>query len=99
MRVPYAVQGFLFAPAFIGLVFFLQVTCPEPSGGGCFADLFTLPMFMPVVFIHYVWGGLAILTQYELMFVVLYWSLVGALFGLCFDIYKEDERGSQNPSL
>lgn len=92
MRVPYSVQGALFAPTLMGLVFVLQVTCPEPVGGGCFADNFTIPLFMPAVFLNSVLSGAGAFGQYELLFIMLYWVLVGALFGFIFDLYRDQSQ-------
>lgn len=92
MKVPYSIQGFLFAPTLIGLVFMLQITCPLPAGGGCFADNFTVPLFMPAVFLSSFWSGWQVFTQYELLFLVLYWSLVGFLLGLCFDLHEDEHH-------
>lgn len=87
MKVPYSLQGALFAPAMIGLILALKVTCPVPTGGGCFADHFAVPMFLPSIFTYKVFPSVpTYIANYELLFIVLYWSLIGFLIGLCFDV-------------
>ena len=70
------------------VVFFIKVTCPAPAGGGCFADTVATPIFMPVVFMHRMFDTTYGSLWVELLFLVVYWSLVGMLIGFCFDLYR-----------
>jgi hypothetical protein len=95
MRVPYSIQGALFSPALIGLILALKVTCPVPTGGGCFADNFAVPLFLPSIFAHKIFGSVpAFVINYEFLIIVLYWSFVGFLIGFCFDILVERSKES-----
>jgi len=85
MHVPYSIQGALFGPALIGLSLFLKVLCLTPTGMGCFADFLAVPIFLPLIFIYKIVGE-GWIMYHELWFVVLYWSLVGCLIGLIFDL-------------
>ena len=85
MRIPYFVQGAFFGPALIGLTLVLKVACPASVGAGCFADSLAVPIFLPLIFVYKIVGG-GLLMYHELWFVVLYWSLVGLLAGLIFDL-------------
>lgn len=90
MKVPYSVQGLFFAPAFIGLVFVLKITCPAPTGSGCFADNFLRPTFMPLNFLYKVFDKIApTLALHEPIFILGYWAIVGFLAGLVIDLYLE----------
>ena len=85
MYIPYFIQGVVFGPAFIGLTLILKVLCPLPAGAGCFADYLAVPIFLPLIFVYGIVGkGLVMI--HELWFVVLYWSFVGLLSGLIFDL-------------
>jgi hypothetical protein len=87
MKVPYSIQGALFGPALIGLILALKVTCPVPTGGGCFADTFAVPLFLPSIFAHKAFSNIpAFINNYEFLIIVLYWSFIGFLVGLCVDI-------------
>lgn len=93
MKVPYSIQGALFVPALLGLIFILRVTCPEVGiEEGCFADTFATPLFMPAVFMHTVWAGESFVAQYELVFLMLYWIAVLFLLGLCFDLFEDKHK-------
>jgi|SRR3989344_5434682 len=85
MRIPYFIQGALFGPALICLSLVLKVVCPAPVGAGCFTDHLAIPIFMPLAFIYRILDG-NFLLGYELLFVIIYWSLVGLLIGLIFDL-------------
>lgn len=85
MRIPYSVQGALFGPALIGLSLVLKLLCPAPLGAGCFADHLAIPIFLPLIFVYKIVDQ-GLVMQHELYFVVLYWSLVGLLVGLIFDL-------------
>ena len=93
MRIPYFVQGALFGPALIGLSVVLKVLCPAPAGAGCFTDHLAVPIFLPLIFVYRTVGE-GLVMVHELWFVVLYWSLVGLLVGLIFDL-----RTRQSPYL
>jgi len=85
MRIPYFVQGAFFGPALIGLTLVLKVACPASVGAGCFADSLAVPIFLPLIFVYKIVGG-GLVMYHELWFVALYWSLVGLLAGLIFDL-------------
>ena len=85
MRIPYSIQGTLFGPAFIGLTLILKMICLAPVGTGCFADHLAIPIFLPLILV-YVTFGEGLVLAHELWFVLLYWSFVGLLIGLIFDL-------------
>lgn len=85
MRIPYSIQGALFGLAFIGLSLVLKVMCPVSPGAGCLTDHLAIPIFLPLLFVYNTIGG-GIAVAYELWFMLLYWSLVGFLVGLIFDL-------------
>lgn len=85
MRIPYFVQGALFGPALIGLSIILKVLCPTSADAGCFADSLAVPIFLPLIFIYKIVDD-GLVMYHELWFVVLYWSFVGLLVGLIFDL-------------
>ncbi len=85
MRLPYSVQGAFFAPAFIGLVLILKVTCPVPTGSGCLTDHLAVLVFFPLNLVYKIFGQTPILS-YELLLVLLYWMIIGFLVGLIFDL-------------
>ena len=91
MKVPYAVQGMLFAPALIGLLFVLRITCP--ASDMCFSDHFAALIFMPVAFVYKVFGNNTYLTSHESLLILVYWALVGFLVGYIFDLLREERRG------
>jgi hypothetical protein len=89
MKVPYWIQGALFAPVLAILIFILKITCPAPNGVGCFADPFLKPLFFPLPSFYAVFGGLRALPAHEPWFVLGYWTLIGLVIGLFCDIYKK----------
>lgn len=91
MHIPYSIQGALFGPALIGLTLILKILCPAPVGAGCFTDYLATPIFLPLIFVYKVVGE-GLVMYHELWFVVLYWSFVGLLVGLIFDL-----RNRQSP--
>jgi hypothetical protein len=95
MRVPYSIQGFLFAPAVVSLIFILKITCPAATGYGCFADNFLPIVFIPLTFLYKIFGQVApTLAQHEPLFVLGYWALIGLFSGLVVDLWKAKERDS-----
>ena len=92
MKVPYWIQGTLFAPACAVLLFVLKVTCPAPSGVGCFADPFIRPLFFPLPFFYKIFGTYHALAAHEPLFVLGYWTLLGLLIGALADIYNKKEK-------
>ena len=92
MKFPYWLQGALFAPALLGLLFLLKVTCPAPTGAGCFADNFILPAFLPLIFVYRAFGQASFIFQYDTFFMFLYWITVGLLVGLCFDVCRNRQE-------
>lgn len=87
MKIPYSIQGLFFAPALIGLVFLLKISCPAGTGEGCFADNFLLPVFMPIKFLYKIFSPYApTLATHEPLFLLGYWGVVGLLIGLIVDL-------------
>ena len=85
MKIPYSIQGMLFMPALVSLMFLLKLTCPTPAGSGCFADTFLPSMFLPVNFLH-AFLPRDIVTYHELLLILAYWGVVGLFAGLLVDI-------------
>ena len=100
MQIPYFIQGLVFGPAFIGLTLILKVICPVSAGAGCFADYLAVPIFLPLIFVYKIVGD-GLVISHELWFVVLYWSLIGLLLGLIFDLRTRRSQYSpeQRPPL
>ncbi|MBX4189240.1 hypothetical protein KW785_01430 [Candidatus Parcubacteria bacterium] len=90
MKVPYSLQGLLFAPVFLVLLFVLKITCPSSSG--CFADVFSAPAFIPLASVYKMFGPVEAISAHEPIFILGYWALVGLLVGLCFDIWRKGAR-------
>jgi len=89
MRIPYSIQGLFFAPALIGLVFILKISCPAGTWEGCFADNFITPVFMPIKFFYKIFSSHPLLlAAHEPLFILGYWALVGLFIGLIFDLHK-----------
>ena len=93
MRIPYSVQGALFGPALIGLTLILKLLCPASAGASCFADHLAVPLFLPLLLLHAIIGESLVLV-YELWFIVLYWSVIGLLIGLIFDLRNHQSQYS-----
>ena len=85
MRIPYSIQGALFGPVLISLALILKLLCPVSTGSGCFADQLAVPIFLPLIFVYKIVGGDWIM-YHELWFVFIYWSFIGLLIGLIFDL-------------
>ncbi|MFZ2048836.1 MAG: hypothetical protein WAV25_00855 [Minisyncoccia bacterium] len=93
MKVPYSIQGLIFAPVLIGLVFLLKITCPVGAGQGCFADNFLTPVFMPIKFFYRAFQGHeSYLALHEPFFILGYWAIVGLVVGLCVDLFRNCSR-------
>ena len=90
MRLPYSIQGAFFGPLLIGLSIALKAFCPTLASTGCFVDQFATPIFLPLIFVYKTLGGDLVLAH-EIWFLAIYWSLVGFLVGLIFDL-----RGRRN---
>lgn len=90
MKIPYYIQGALFAPALVGVLFILKITCPAGFGQGCFADPFLTPVFMPLTIIYEVFGNSPFVIAYEPILILLYWIILGLFIGMLFDILKHD---------
>ena len=86
MRIPHSIQGMLFAPALIALLFLLKAFCPASAGNACFADYFATPVFLPLVALYKIFGYAPQASYQELAFIFLYWALVGFLLGLVADL-------------
>lgn len=96
MKIPYSIQGMLFAPAVIGLLFILKVTCPATTGSGCFADNFLVPVFLPLTFLYKVFAQIApVVAHHEAWFILGYWTVVGFLVGLLCDIAFHNKKENQ----
>lgn len=93
-RLPYALQGLLFVPALIALIFVLKAFCPESSGEGCFADYFATPIFLPLVIIYKLFGGNSAALGQEFLFILLYWAAIGFLLGFILDLYTRRSQYS-----
>ena len=61
---------------FIVIIFVLKVTCPVQLG--CFADPFLVPILSPLVILKTISVDLGAL---EPLYVLIFWSLIGAIFG------------------
>ncbi len=92
MKIPYSVQGAFFAPALVGVLFILKITCPVGAGQGCFADPFLTPVFMPLSVLYKIFGPVSFLITHEPLFILLYWIIVGIFVGLLFDILKYEQQ-------
>jgi hypothetical protein len=92
MKIPYWYQGMIFAPVLVGLLFILKITCPAPTGVGCFADPFLVPVFSPLVGLYKIFGNIPAIAQHEPLIILLYWSIVGTFAGLCLDVYKRASK-------
>jgi hypothetical protein len=101
MRLPYALQGIIFAPLFVGLIFVLKSFCPESAGEMCFADFFAVPLFLPLIAVYKVFGYIPGPNGQEVLFLILYWALVGFLIGFILDQYTRQFQYSpeQRPPL
>lgn len=96
MRIPYSIQGMLFAPALVGLTFLLKAFCPASAGNDCFADVFATPVFLPLIAIYKIFGYMpASSGGQELLFILLYWALTGFVIGLIIDLFSK--RGQYTP--
>lgn len=102
MRIPYSIQGMLFAPALVGLIFLLKAFCPASAGNACFADVFATPVFLPLIAVYKIFGGIpAASGGQELIFILLYWALTGFVLGLILDlcIRRSQYSPEQHPPL
>ena len=95
-KIPYSLQGLIFAPALIGVIFILKVTCPAATGEWCFADNFVRPTFMPLKFLYQVFGTnhAPLLANHEPLFILGYWAIVGFLVGLLLELYIHMKKPS-----
>lgn len=89
MRVPYSIRVAVFVLALLVLTFALKLTCPREVSG-CLADYLTVPLFMPVAFVQKTFGTMAF--GYEIVFLALYWTFVGFLIGLIFDLRSRQSQ-------
>mgnify|MGYP001613034983 CR=1 FL=1 len=96
MRIPYSLQGAVFGPVFILIVAVLKMLCPTSVGAECFADHLAAPIFLPLIFVYKIVGSGWVMIH-ELWFIVIYWSLVGFLIGLIFDLYTRRSQYSPAP--
>lgn len=96
MRIPYAVQGMIFAPALVAVILILKAFCPASAGDACFADFFATPVFLPLITIYKVFGNTPPFNGQEFLFIFLYWTLVGMLLGLLVDLFSKHDRYEKN---
>lgn len=87
MRLPYSIQGSLFAPALVFLIFILKAFCTG-SGGSCFPDYFASIIFLPVVAMYRMFGRVPELNFPEVCLIFLYWAFIGFLIGFFVDLLK-----------
>jgi len=92
VKIPYFVQGAFFAPALVGIIFILKITCPAGAGQGCFADPFLTPIFLPLTAVYKVFGSAPFVVAHEPAFIILYWIILGIFVGLLFDILKHENQ-------
>lgn len=85
MRVPFWLQGTVFVPLFIGFLFIIR------------AKILLPPVFLPVILFQSLFGGIGFVAEHEAVFVFIYWALVGALVGLCFDIFRRPHQAKTAP--
>lgn len=99
-RIPYAFQGLVGLPIFVALVFLLKTFCSE-NGGVCIADYFAVPIFLPLIAIYKIFGGESAAAGHEILFIFLYWGLVGFLLGFILDLYthRSEYSPEQRPPL
>jgi hypothetical protein len=100
--MPYSIQGMLFAPVLISLILLLKAFCPASAGNMCFADWFATPVFLPLIAIYKIFGGVPGQgNAQELLFIVLYWTLTGFVLGLILDLCTRPSQYSpeQRPPL
>src|SRR5689334_21315830 len=99
MRLPYAVQGAIYAPILVVIVFVLKGFC---SGEGfCIADPLAIPIFLPLIAIYRIFGENTGVFGQEFLFVILYWGVLGFLAGFILDQYTRRSQYSleQHPPL
>jgi hypothetical protein len=101
MKIPYSIQGLLFAPVLVGLIFLLKSFCPASAGNMCFADWFATPVFLPLIAVYKIFGHAPAASGGEVLFIFLYWALVGFVVGLIPDLYTRPRPYSpeQRPPL
>lgn len=92
-KVPHFLEGLVLAPVFAATVFFLKLSCPVATGQGCFADAFYKILFLPLPSIYKVFSNhLVLVGRHEIVFLLIYWALVGFFLGLFFDIHKKPTK-------
>jgi hypothetical protein len=84
-KVPHWAQGAIFAVTLVILIFILKITCPLDIG--CFADPFLIPLFSPLLIFEKLFGGLG---SYEPFSIIIFWTVIGGIFGLLFGKLKKD---------
>lgn len=101
LRFPLAIKGLVFAPALICLFFLFKAFCPSEGGESCLADQFAVPIFLPLIAIHKIFGDSSVLLGQEFIFIMFYWALAGFLVGLFLDIlgHKGGSSGTEQPKI
>lgn len=77
MRIPYAFQGLIAFPIIVTICFFLSI------------DSLATPIFLPLVAVYKIFGGIPASTGQELLFILLYWGALGFLLGFILDMYAK----------
>lgn len=91
----------LFAPTLVALLFALKAVCPASAGEACFADWFATPIFLPLIAVYKIFDHVPTASGQEIVFIFLYWALVGFVLGLILDLYTRPRPYSpeQRPPL
>ncbi len=83
MSVPFSIRLAFFTVALLVLSFILKAFCPIEEG--CLTDPFVSFFLEPLFFLEN--SGRAFLdVQYEVLFLLCFWFLVGALLGSILDL-------------
>ncbi len=98
-KIPYAIKGAILLPILVSILFVFKALCP--GGGGCFPDIFAVPIFLPLIAIYRIFGGTPSSSGMELVFIILYWALIGFILGVILDLYTRPSQYSpeQRPPL
>ncbi len=101
MRLPYAIQGLILGPVLVGLFVLLKTFCPASFAQSCLSDYFAAPIFLPLIFVHKLFGDSQVILGQDFLFVMMYWAFVGFFLGFIFDLYNRPSQYSpeQRPPL
>lgn len=87
MKFKYAFGGLVLFPLLIGLVFVSKAMCSAGVGGGCFADYFAVPIFLPLLGVYKLFGSNAFAVGQEFLLIFLVWGVIGFILGLIKDVW------------